>query len=250
MVVIFLPAYNEEIALTRILPKFDLEMKKSNEAYRVVLLDDGSTDETREVARRLAKNFPLQILWHEKNQGLGAAMKDGFEHLAKTTADDDWVVTLDADDTHEPKFLSSALSKIREGYDLVILSRYLAGGGQEGLSFLKKLFSAGAGIFLRIFFPIPGVREYSCNYRVYRASILKKAVRKFGGDFIRLSKWGFVVTPEILIKMRMLNARIAESPFMLQYQQKPTRSANRPLRTICGYFALVWNYWGRRRLSS
>ena len=54
------------------------------------------------------------------------------------------------------------------------------------------------------------------------------------------------VSPELLIKMRMLKARIAESPFVLRYDQKPTASKNNSMRTIKGYFAIVWLYWGRR----
>ncbi len=57
---------------------------------------------------------------------------------------------------------------------------------------------------------------------------------------------GFVVTPEILIKFRMLGFRIAEVPFVLNYDRKPGRSKNKPLKTIAGYFALVWFYFGRK----
>ena len=94
-------------------------------------------------------------------------------------------------------------------------------------------------------FPIRGVKEYSCGYRVFRASILKKALKVFGDRFIQLPHRGFVVTPEILIKLRMLGARMAEVPFVLNYGQKAGKSKNRPLKTILGYFALVALYWGK-----
>ena len=90
-----------------------------------------------------------------------------------------------------------------------------------------------------------GIKEYSCNFRVFTGAILKKADRVFGAGFIRLAHLGFAVSPEILIKMRMLGARITESPFVLRYDQKPTASKNRPFRTISGYFAIAWLYWGR-----
>jgi dolichol-phosphate mannosyltransferase len=246
VIFIFLPAYNESIALPRLVRKFAEEMKRVNEPYRIVVFDDGSKDETLRVARELEVKYPLEVLRHETNRGLGETMRDGIEYLAKTAADGDFIVTLDCDDTHEPKYLPAALTKIREGYDIVILSRYTKGGGQEGLSALKTFLSEGAGFFLKVFFPIKGVQEFSCNYRVYRASILKKAVATFGDKLVRLPHLGFVVTPEILIKMRMLGAKIGESPFVLRYDQKPTRSTNKPLRTIRGYFMLVWFYWGRK----
>ena len=112
------------------------------------------------------------------------------------------------------------------------------------------MLSMGAGIFLKIFFPIKGVREYSCCYRVFRCSILKKAMRVFGKDIIRLTHMGFVGAPEILVKLRMLKARITESPFVLRYDQKPGASKNKPFRTIAGYFVLVWLFFGRRHKTA
>lgn len=246
MIYIFLPAYNEEIALPRLVKKFDDVLRQERESYKIVVLDDGSADSTTAVAEELAKQYPMEVLRHEKNKGLGETMKDGLSHLTRIIGDDDAVVTLDCDDTHEPKFLPAAVKKLRTGYDMVILSRFCEGGGQEGLSASKTFLSQGAAFFLKFFFPIRGVKEYSCNYRVFRSSILKKADQVFGKDFIRLASMGFVVTPEILVKMRMLHAKIGESPFVLRYDQKPTASTNRPLRTIKGYFALVWNYWGKK----
>ncbi len=245
MIYIFLPAYNEEIALPRLVKKFVGELKTLHEPYQIVVLDDGSSDHTALEAQRLSLEVPLLLLKHEENKGLGQTMRDGLEYLAKVVRPDDVIVTLDCDDTHEPQFFPPALRKLREGYDVVILSRFCKGGGEEGLSFIKSVLSRGAGLFLKFFFPIRNVKEYSCGYRVVRGSILIKAVEVFGKDFIRLAHMGFVVTPEILIRFRMLGARITESPFTLRYDQKPTPSKNNSLRTIKGYFALVWNYWGR-----
>ena len=246
MIHIFLPAFNESIALPRLVDKFIPVMKTLNEPYRFVVFDDGSADETRNTAYELAARAPVEVLYHEKNQGLGPTMQDGMAYLIENTGQDDWIVTLDCDDTHEPRYLPAAFEKMRQGYDVVILSRYAKGGGQEGLSSIKTFLSMGAGLFLKALFPIKGIREYSCNFRVIRASILKKAGLAFGSDLIRLTHLGFVATPELLIKLRMVGARMIESPFVLQYQQKPTPSTNRSLRTIRGYFALAWHYWMRK----
>lgn len=246
MITIFLPAYNEEIALPRVVRKFSEVLKARKEPYKFVVLDDGSRDRTAAVAAELSKSAPLELIRHRVNQGLGATLKDGIEHLAMTSKDGDLVVMLDCDDTHEPEFLPAALDKIGEGYDVVLLSRFCPGGGSGNLAPVRKILSMGAGIFLKIFFPIRGVREYSCCYRVFRAAILKKGVERYGKNFIRLPHMGFVAAPEILVRMRMLNARIVESPFTLRYEQKPGRSKNKPFKTIAGYFALVALYFGRK----
>ena len=250
MIYIFLPAYNEEEALGILVKRFDEELKGAGEPYRVVVVDDGSRDRTAEVARELAKIYPLDLLQHSTNMGLGQTMIDGLEYAAAKSSPEDFIVTLDCDDTHDPKYVHPALQKIKEGYDLVILSRYQAGGGERGLSFVKSFLSKGAGFFLKVFFPIKGVKEYSCGYRVFRASALKKALEFFKKDFVRLPHMGFVVTPEILIKFRMMDFRITEVPFVLNYDRKPGVSKNKPLKTIAGYFALVALYWGRNPVRS
>lgn len=246
MIRIFLPAYNEEIALPILVGKFDAVLSGAGLPYRILVYDDGSSDRTRAIAQELSGRYPVEVRWHEKNSGLGQTMIDGFEHLASTVQDDDIVISLDCDDTHEPKFALAAVEKLKEGYDVVVLSRFGKGGGQEGLSAFKTLMSMGAGIVLKVFFPVKGLREYSCNYRVYRASFLKKAVRHFGSRFIRLPHLGFVAAPETLIKLRMMGARITEVPFVLRYDQKPTPSKNNSMRTIRGYLELIRLYWGRK----
>lgn len=246
MIHVFLPAYNEEVALERVVRKFASTLRSLGEPYRFLVLDDGSTDRTGEVARRLAGAEPLELMTHSPNLGLGATMRDGLVRASEISSDGDLVVTLDCDDTHDPRYLAPALERAREGYDLVILSRYQAGGGEEGLSPVKSFLSRGAGLFLKLFFPIRGVKEYSCGYRVFRASALKRVIGAFGGRFVELPHMGFVVTPEILVKFRMAGCRITEVPFRLHYDQKPGASKNRPLRTIAGYFALVARCWGRK----
>ncbi len=186
------------------------------------------------------------VLSHDKNQGLGQTMIDGINFLVSNISDDDLIVTMDCEGTHEPKYLLAALEKIREGYDVIVLSRYHKGGGQRGLSWFWTTLSLMAGGFLKILFPIGGLREYSCNYRIYSGQILKKAIDDFGDRLIRLPHMGFAGIPELLIKMRMLKAKIGESPFVLRYDQKPTNSTIKIWDTFKGYFILVLLYFGRK----
>ena len=227
MIYIFLPALNEAIALPIVVNKFVNELNKNKEKYKFVIFDDGSTDNMPQIAIKLADIYPIILLRHDKNKGLGQTMIDGINFLVTRISDDDLIVTMDCDNTHDPKYLSLALKKIREGYDVILLSRFQKGGGQRGVSWFQNIMSKNAGRFLKILFPISGVREYSCNYRIYRGHILKKLKNNFGDKLICLSHLGFAVTPELLIKVRMLKAKISESPFVLRYDKKPTISTKR-----------------------
>ena len=123
MIYIFLPAYNEEVALNNLVRKFELELKKIKEPYRLVVLDDGSQDRTAAVAEGLSKDYPLTLLRHPLNQGLGRTIVDGFEYVAHNASAGDFLITMDCDDTHDPMYIHPAIAKIKEGFDLVILSR-------------------------------------------------------------------------------------------------------------------------------
>ncbi len=245
---VLLAAWNESIAIPRLVKKFGTDFDQVGE-YTLWIYDDGSTDDTKAVATALAENYPIKVLEHKQNKGLGQTLIDGLNYLAEISDMDDIIITMDCDDTHEPKYLVPAITKLKSGFDVVVLSRFCVGAGQEGLVWYKTILSAGAGLFLKLLFPMKGIREYSCNFRVFRASLLKRAIDTFKEDFISLPHLGFVAAPEILIKFRMLKARITESPFVLRYDQKPTPSSNNSLRTIKGYFALVQKWWLRKPSS-
>ena len=72
---------------------------------------------------------------------------------------------------------------------------------------------------MKIFFLIRGVREYSCGYRAYSASIIK-AISVYGNSFIQLRGLGFTCTLEKLVKLHMIGARFSEVPFVLRMIKK------------------------------
>ena len=97
---------------------------------------------------------------------------------------------------------------------------------------------------MKAFFPMRGVREYSCGYRAYSASIIKNAISTYGNSFIQLRGFGFTCTLEKLVKLHMLGARITEIPFVLRYDKKVGSSKMIGSITTFGYFVMVvLNYW-------
>ena len=131
---IFLPAYNEAESLRRLLPKMRaLASTMQGREIAIFVLDDGSVDGTAQVARDAASGQDVAVVSHPINRGLGETERDGFEWLAAHCADDDIVVRLDCDDTHEPEYVTSLLAKLAEGYDVVNTSRFQPGGYQKGV---------------------------------------------------------------------------------------------------------------------
>ena len=239
MIYILLPAFNEEDALRPMAEKLERVMKELGTPYRVVVVNDGSKDRTAEILEAMRAEYPLDVVTHKYNRGLGETIRDGFEFINERASPDDVVVRMDCDDTHEPRYIPVMLKKLQEGYDVVIASRYQPGGGVEGLDLYRRTISRIANLIFKAAFPIRGIWEYTCGYRAYRATIIQDALQVFGNRFVGLKGLGFTGTLEKLVKLRMLGARFAEVPFVLRYDQKMSQSKVVASVTTFGCFALI-----------
>jgi dolichol-phosphate mannosyltransferase len=244
MVVVLLPAYNEEKSLPELLPKIAGTLGASAGGYRIVVCNDGSADGTAAVLERYAAQLPLEVITHRINRGLGETARDLFERAAEICAPADVIVRMDCDDTHEPEIIRRLMSRLEEGYDVVIASRFQPGGGQVGVGAYRAFVSRAANLFMKLFFPIAGIREYSCGFRAYRGRIIQDAIARYGNDFIQLKGLGFTGTLEKLIKLDLIGARCAEVPFVLRYDQKQSTSKMVSSVTTLGYLVMtVLYYW-------
>lgn len=242
MLWIFLPAYNEEDALPKLLTKLDRELRANKEPYHIVVVDDGSTDKTPDILAEYAQSLPLSIVTHPLNRGLGETERDGFEFIAARGNPNDVIVRIEGDDTHEPEYIFALLKKLEEGYDVVNTSRFQPGGRQFGVSRYRALISRAANIFMQLVFHIPGIRDYSCGYRAYRAHVIQDAVHIYGNGFIQLRGLGFTSTLEILVKLNLLGCRFAEIPFVLRYDHKASSSKMVANVTTIGYLVMALFY--------
>ena len=223
MIFILLPAYNEELSFIPLIEKLQSALAPLETEYKVLICNDGSTDETKEILTEYAYKIPMEIITHKINRGLGESARDLFERAAEIGSDGDIIIRMDCDDTHEPKYIPQIISKLEQGYDVVVASRFQKGGGQMGVSHYRAVISRGANLFMKIFFPISGLREYSCGYRGYRYEIIKKAVDFYGNNFIQLKGLGFTCTLEKLVKLKLIGAKFGEIPFLHRYDQEAKR---------------------------
>ena len=247
MIYVLLPAYNEEKSLDGLLPKLDKFFKNKNYSYKIIACNDGSKDKTLEKLQEYQKKYPIEIINHKINRGLGETIRDLFERAAELASDEDIIIRMDCDDTHEPQYIEGLINKLNEGYDVVIASRFVEGGGQKGLDAYRKTISRLANLFMKFFFPIKGLKEYSSGFRAYRAKVIKYAIEVYGNNFIQLKGLGFTGTLEKIVKLKMLGAKFGESPFVLRYDQKQSESKMVSSITTFGYFVLVVLYywpWG------
>lgn len=239
---ILLPAYNEEESLPPLLPKIAEQFADPGDSYRIVVVDDGSRDQTATMLEEFAKKYPLAVVTHSLNRGLGETERDGFEYIADRCDDDDIVIRMDCDDTHEPTYMDALRAKLDEGFDVVNTSRFQPGGGQKGVNAYRGFISRAANLFMKLMFGIAGMKDYSCGYRAYRGQILKDAISIYGNGFLQLRGLGFTSTLETVVKLHLMGCRFAEVPFVLRYDQKVSSSKMVSSITTFGYFVMAFLY--------
>lgn len=252
MILVLLPAYNEEESLPQLMPKLQQTLSGMGEEFKILVCNDGSRDGTQAMLDEYAKHMPIEVIRHKINRGLGESSRDLFERASDIVQNGDVIVRLDCDDTHEPEFIPSIIAKVRDGYDVVIASRFAPGGGQMGVNGYRAFISRSANLFMKVFFPISGLKEYSCGFRGYRAEKIKEAIAFYGNNFIQLKGLGFTCTLEKLVKLKLINARFGEVPFLLRYDQKQSASKMVSSITTLGYLVMTLLYhwpWGGWRTS-
>lgn len=221
---LLLPAYNEEIALAGLLPKaLAVEPK-----LKIMVLDDGSTDGTARFAQRFAG---VILLRHASNQGLGAALRSLLKEALVRAEPEDLFVTMDTDNTMDPRLIPAMLREIQAGADIVIASRF-AGGSVRGVPWLRRLYSRAARLLLRRLFPFEGVQDYTSGFRMYRASLLFELARVKPALF---DARGFTATAELLLNLFYLQPSVAEVPLHLRYDRKAGKSKMRLASTLWQY---------------
>ena len=247
---VILPVVNERENLDILIPRLKSLLRNARLDGEIVVVDGGSSDGTCESAAALGARVVS-----ERGKGYRAAIQTGFEE-----ARGDWVLTLDADLSHDPDFVAK-MWRARDRGDIVIASRYTRGGVAYTDAFRKSL-SRLLNSCLRRLWSLP-VRDVSSGYRLYRREALAG---------LELNSTNFEVLGEILVRLYARGYRVVEVPFtyfprgsgrshvrLLRFGMDQVRSALRmwKLRNSLesadyderAYYSIIpfQRYWQRRR---
>jgi dolichol-phosphate mannosyltransferase len=230
MIIVILPAYNEEPSLRSLLGSVRRSMDENRFDYRVILVNDGSTDGTAAVSDEMKGDMPLERVDHAENRGLGEAVRTGLLRALEIAEERDILVTMDSDNTHAPDLIAGMVRGIREGNDVVIASRFRPGARIMGVPLYRRALSRIGSWTFRVVFPTRNVRDFTSGYRAYRAGLLERAFDTYGEAFIDES--GFACTVDILLKLREIDASMNELPLILRYDFKYSISKMLVMNTI------------------
>lgn len=238
-----LPAYNEQEALPELLERVGESFADNGLGYEVVVVDDGSTDDTAKIVSQLSFQMPVHLVQHKQNQGLGPTIRDALREAVDRAGERDIIVTMDADNTHPPGLIDRMVRMIHEGCDVVIASRFESGGCAVGVPIERHFLSIGARLLFTMLFPTRGVRDYTSGYRAYRASVIRQGFADHGDDFV--SEKGFSCMADILLKLRKQGVLFGEAPLRLRYDRKGGASKMQVFKTI----GLTLKLLGRHRFG-
>lgn len=158
MIIVLIPAYNEQAALGRVLASLPAQVQ--GHTLRTIVLNDGSSDDTSDVALRSG----VEVLNFEENRGKGAVLKAGFELISGDSFDA--VVLMDSDGQHDPACLDDLVGPVLDGsFDVVVGSRYLDGGARGTTPRNRYLVRVSARTVLRVLLGADVTDPFS-GYRV------------------------------------------------------------------------------------
>ncbi|MDS0282058.1 glycosyltransferase family 2 protein [Haloarcula onubensis] len=159
-----IPAYNEAETIGPVI--------EETGAYvdRVVVVDDGSSDDTAAIAR----DHGATVVEHVFNTGVGGAVRTGYQYAIKHGYD--WVVQVDADGQHDPAKIPELMDVATDGHDMVIASRYL----NESYQDYSATRNAGIQFFTRLTNYLGGIEitDVTSGFRVYRVSMLERILHR------------------------------------------------------------------------
>jgi glycosyltransferase involved in cell wall biosynthesis len=228
---IVVPAYNEAAIIEQNLAKFLDYMESLEDEYRweLIIINDGSTDETGDLAEAFAKTRDnVTVLHHMYNFRLGQALRYAFNNCRG-----DYVVTMDIDLSYSADHIGKLLAKIRETRaKIVIASPYMKGGKVSNVPWLRKTFSKWANRFLSL--------TVTKDNLLPTLSTLTGMVRAYDRRFLsrmNLKAMDIDIQPEIVYKAMILRARIVEIPAHLDWgtdnpAAKQRKSSIRILKSI------------------
>jgi dolichol-phosphate mannosyltransferase len=231
MIRFVIPAYNEVENIPELFE--DLAPYARDLGARVIVIDDGSTDDTVAAVQEHRRDMHVAVVRHPRNLGLGTALNTGIRAALGESSDDDAIVTLEADNTSRLSDLAPMLERFEQGYDIVLASVYAPGGELIGVEGWRVTASKAVSNTFRWLGGLRQVHTLSSLYRVYRAGTLRRAAETYG--YLLVREPGFAANVELLLKLYNAGAKVTEVPTVNDWRRRRGVSKMRLTPTITAY---------------
>jgi dolichol-phosphate mannosyltransferase len=209
---LILPTYNEAENIERIVRAADAVLADAApEGHRILVVDDSSPDGTGEIADRLAGELgSVEVLHRAQRQGLGPAYLAGFAYALGRDASH--VMEMDSDFSHDPADLARLLAAVRDGADLALGSRYVAGGGVTDWGLVRQFVSRGGSWYARVVLGLK-VRDLTGGFKCFRRAVLEAI------DLPTVRSQGYAFQVELTYRAVNAGFRVVEVPITFRDRQ-------------------------------
>ncbi|HDS01420.1 MAG TPA: polyprenol monophosphomannose synthase [candidate division Zixibacteria bacterium] len=225
---VIIPTYNERENVEEITKA----VLGQDERLHVLIVDDSSPDGTGEVADKMAQNNPrIDVLHRDKKEGLGQAYIAGFKHALQS--DFDYIFEMDADFSHDPKYLPYFLEAIKEA-DLVLGSRYISGVNVINWPMSRLLLSYYANVYTRIVTGLP-LRDATGGFKCFRRQVLEA----INLDEVRSNGYSFQI--EMSFRAHKKGFKIKEIPIVFTDRIQGTSKMSKKIVREA-----IWMVWRLR----
>ncbi len=202
---IMIPTYNEKENIGRLIGEI-LALKVPGQELHVLVVDDNSPDGTSPAVAEIAKKQPrVRLITRTTDRGRGSAGVAGFRAALAEGAD--FVVEMDADFSHHPRYLPALIQAAEKGADVVLGSRFIRGGSDNDRGLYRQSVTKFAGVYVRTMLGVR-VKDVSSGYRCFR----RQALELIGLDSIIST--GPSIVLEILFRCAVKKQRIVEVPIV------------------------------------
>ncbi|HEY5536947.1 MAG TPA: polyprenol monophosphomannose synthase [Ignavibacteria bacterium] len=226
-ILVIIPTFNESENIEKIIPEVLLNSDVQN-SYNILVIDDNSPDGTAMLVEKM-NNPSVRLLKREKKMGLGTAYVTGFKYAIENGYD--MVFEMDADFSHDPKYLKKFVEKINEGYDLVIGSRYIKGVSVVNWPLRRLLLSYFANIYTRIVTGLH-VKDTTAGFTCYRVT----ALSQLNLDNIKSNGYSFQI--EMKFKFYKKGFRLFEIPILFIDRRAGESKMSR--KVVYEAYFMVW----------
>ncbi|MBK6504191.1 MAG: polyprenol monophosphomannose synthase [Ignavibacteria bacterium] len=226
-ILVIIPTYNEAENITKIIPEV-LANSNGEDVFNVLVVDDNSPDGTANLVEAM-NNPDVFVLRREKKSGLGTAYVAGFRYAIERNYD--CVFEMDADFSHDPKYLMDFIVKIKEGYDLVIGSRYIHGVSVLNWPIGRLILSYMASVYTRMVTGLK-VKDTTAGFMCYKVSALKQI------DLNEVRSNGYSFQIEMKFKCYKKGFRIFEVPILFIDRREGESKMSR--KVVYEAYFMVW----------
>lgn len=244
MIKIIFCCLNEEKSLRQFLQNISDKISPAKKDFEIIICLDGTTDNSLAVIKDFSQ-IKITTLPIINQRGLGLAFKRIFLEIIKNSNDNDLIISLDCDNTHNPAQIPALIQHFEENnLDVLVASRFCGNSVMQDFPLYRQFISKSISIFLQTIFPIKKIhgknlQDYTSGYRIYRAKKIKELYEKEKNNFIREPE--FTYTCELLIKLSRINSRFDEIAISYEYDKKLEKSKLRIMRNFYRLIVMVKN---------